>query len=146
MTEPWGEDVIYHFHRRISLFAVQPELRAIPDIGEIPLGAAAAFISVGALVVLVVTALWRVRLGIPYEWWHLSHIALALTAVTGGLIHMVGWGFYLADPWKRALWIGLVLFWGALLFYVRLVKPLFMLRRPYRVARCATSAATPPRW
>ncbi|MCG5233809.1 ferric reductase-like transmembrane domain-containing protein [Xanthobacter oligotrophicus] len=147
VTEPWGEDVIYHFHRRISLFAValvlvhpaimfavQPELRAIPDIGEIPLGAAASFISVGALVVLVVTALWRVRLRIPYEWWHLSHIALALTAVTGGLIHMVGWGFYLADPWKRALWIGLVLFWVALLFYVRLVKPLFMLRRPYRVS------------
>src|SRR5215468_8088926 len=22
VTEPWGEDVIYHFHRRISLFAV----------------------------------------------------------------------------------------------------------------------------
>ena len=41
VTEPWGEDVIYHFHRQISLtavglvvahplilFAVQPELRA----------------------------------------------------------------------------------------------------------------------
>src|SRR6516165_8860566 len=22
VTEPWGEDVIYHFHRRISLFAL----------------------------------------------------------------------------------------------------------------------------
>src|SRR6516162_1368973 len=22
VTEPWGEDVIYHFHRKISLFAV----------------------------------------------------------------------------------------------------------------------------
>ena len=46
---------------------------------------------------------------------------------------MVGWGFYLADPWKRALWIGLTIFWIALVVYVRLIKPLFMLRRPYRV-------------
>lgn len=146
VTEPWGEDVIYHFHRRISLFAValvlvhpaimfavQPELRAIPVIGEIPFGALAAFTSVGALVVLVITALWRARLRIPYEWWHISHIVLALIAVFGGLIHMMGWGFYLADPWKRALWVAMTLFWTGLLAYVRVVKPLFMLRKPYRV-------------
>ena len=63
----------------------------------------------------------------------LAAIALAITAVTGGLLHMVGWSFYLADPRKRALWIGLTIFWIALVFYVRIVKPLFVLRRPYRV-------------
>ena len=47
---------------------------------------------------------------------------------------MVGWAFYLSDPWKRALWIGLTIFWVGLLLYVRIFKPLFMLRRPYRVA------------
>jgi hypothetical protein len=31
---------------------------------------------------------------------------------------------------KRALWIGLPLFWIGLLAYVRIIKPLFMLRRP----------------
>lgn len=146
VTEPWGEDVIYHFHRNISQFAValviihpalmfiaQPALRVIPDLGDMPLGAATAFISVGALVVMVVTALWRTELKISYEWWHLSHIVLALTAIVGGIIHMVGWSFYLADPFKRALWIGLVVFWIGLLFYIRIIKPLFMLRRPYRV-------------
>jgi predicted ferric reductase len=46
---------------------------------------------------------------------------------------MVGWGFYLVDPAKRALWICMTIFWIALLAYVRIVKPLFMLRRPYRV-------------
>jgi len=29
------------------------------------------------------------------------HIALAVVALTGGLLHIVGWGFYLTDPWKR---------------------------------------------
>src|SRR5271170_4230713 len=146
VTEPWGEDVIYHFHRRISLFAValvvvhplimftvHPELLAFPQSGEVPLGAVFAFLSVFSLLTLVVTALWRAKLKIPYEVWHITHIALAIIAVTGGLLHMVGWSFYLVDPWKRSLWIALTIFWIALLFYIRIVKPLFMLRRPYRV-------------
>ena len=86
------------------------------------------------LITLVVMALWRTKLKIGYEFWHIAHIVLAVVAVGGGLLHMVGWGFYLADPWKRALWIAMTIFWIALLLYVRLVKPLFMLRRPYRVA------------
>ena len=47
---------------------------------------------------------------------------------------MVGSSFYLVDPWKQSLWIGLTIFWIGLLLYVRIVKPLFMLRRPYRVS------------
>jgi predicted ferric reductase len=146
VTEPWGEDVIYHFHRRISLFAValvvvhplimfsvHPELLAFPQNGEVPLGAVFAFLSVFSLLALVVTALWRAKLKIPYEVWHITHIALAIIAVTGGLLHMVGWSFYLVDPWKRSLWIALTIFWIALVFYIRIVKPVFMLRRPYRV-------------
>jgi len=147
VTDPWGEDVIYHFHRQISLiavglvvahplimFAAQPQLLVLPEGADVPLGAVAAVVSIGALITLVVTALWRAELKIRYETWHLSHIVLAVVAVTGGLVHMVGWGFYLADPWKRAVWIGLTIFWIGLLLYVRFVKPLFVLRRPYRVA------------
>ena len=47
---------------------------------------------------------------------------------------MLGWSFYLTDPWKQALWIGLTIFWIGLLLYVRIIKPLFMLRQPYRVS------------
>jgi predicted ferric reductase len=147
VTAPWGEDVIYHFHRQISQIAVglvvahalimsatYPEMFALPGaIGEVPLGAVFAFVSIFALIALVVTALWRVQLNIRYETWHLTHIALAVIAVAAGMAHMVGWAFYLSDPWKRALWIGLTIFWIGLLLYVRIFKPLFMLRRPYRV-------------
>ena len=79
-------------------------------------------------------ALWREALKIKYEAWHLTHIVLAVVAVMAGILHMVGWSFYLTDPWKRALWIGLAIFWIGLLLYVRIVKPLFILRRPYRVS------------
>ncbi len=147
VTEPWGEDVIYHFHREISLivvglvvahalilFAIQPALLAPLNILQAPWSARFAVLSIIAVITLVVTALWRVRLKIGYETWHLTHIGLAVVAIAAGIAHMVGSGFYLDAPWKRVLWIALTILWIGLLLYVRVVKPLFMLRRPYRVA------------
>jgi predicted ferric reductase len=147
VTEPWGEDVIYHFHRQISLVAlglviahpvilviVQPELLAPSNMLEAPLSAHFALLSIFSVIALVMTALWRATLKLKYETWHLTHIVLAVVAIAAGVVHMVGSSFYLTDPWKRALWIGLTIFWIALLVYVRIVKPVFMLRRPYRVS------------
>jgi predicted ferric reductase len=147
VTEPWGEDVIYHFHRQISLVAVglvvahpvilvavQPHLLAPSNLLEAPWTAHFALVSIFSVITLIVTALWRLALKIKYETWHLIHVVLALVAIMAGMVHMIGSSFYLVDPWKRSLWIGLTVFWIGLLLYVRLVKPLFMLRRPYRVA------------
>ncbi len=147
VTEPWGEDVIYHFHRQLSLiavalviahplilFAVRPELIALLNSFRAPWRARFAAISTYSLIAIVVTAIWRVKLRIKYETWHITHIILAVVAVTAGLLHMIGWGRYLVSPSKRALWIALPIFWLALLLYIRIVKPLFLLRRPYRVS------------
>src|SRR5258707_10970969 len=59
VTEPWGEDVIYHFHRQISLIAVglvvthpvilvvlKPELLALSNMLEAPLTAHFALLSI----------------------------------------------------------------------------------------------------
>ena len=147
VTEPWGEDVIYHFHRQISLiavalviahpiilFIVRPELLVLLNSFTAPWRARFAAMSVYSLIALVVMALWRVKLKISYETWHITHILLAIIAVAAGLAHMVGWAFYLVSPWKRTLWICMTIFWIGLLFYVRIIKPLFLLRRPYRIA------------
>jgi predicted ferric reductase len=147
VTEPWGEDVIYHFHRQISLIAVglvvvhpailvvvQPQLLAPSNMLDAPLSAYFAFLSIFSVIALVVTALWRLALKIKYETWHHIHVVLAVVAITAGVVHMAGSGFYLVDPWKRTLWIGLAMFWIGLLLYVRIAKPLFMLRRPYIIS------------
>jgi predicted ferric reductase len=146
VTEPWGEDVIYHFHRRISLvavalviahpiilFIIRPELLVLLNSITAPWRARFAALSTYSLIAIVVMALWRTKLKLSYEAWHISHVVLAVVAVAAGIVHMVGWSFYFEDPWKRGLWIGLTLFWMALLLYVRIVKPLFVLRRPYRI-------------
>ena len=147
VTEPWGEDVIYHFHRQISLvaialvvlhvvilFALRPQRVAMLNFFEASWRASFGALAIYALIALIVTALWRTQLRIGYETWHVSHIVLAVVAIAAGLLHMAGFGRYLVDPWKQALWVGLTLFWIALLIYVRILRPLFMLRRPYRVA------------
>jgi predicted ferric reductase len=146
VTEPWGEDVIYHFHRQISLiaialvilhviilFALRPQRLAMLNFVQASWRARLGVLSIYALIALVVLALWRTKLKIRYETWHVSHILLAVIAIAAGLLHMAGFGRYLVDPWKLALWVGLTIFWIALLLYVRIIKPLFMLRRPYRV-------------
>jgi len=151
VTDPWGEDVIYHFHRRMSLFATalviaHPVILFVAFPGmlwllnpiEAPNVARWASLSTYALIALVVMSLWRVQLRLRYEIWHATHIILAVVAIGAGIIHMIGWGFYLGDPWKRALWIGLSAFWMLLIIYVRLIKPLFILRRPYRVVENRT--------
>lgn len=148
VTKPLGEDVIYHFHRQISLiavglvishpiilFVVRPELLALLNFIEAPWRARFAALSTYSLIALVIMALWRVPLKIRYETWHLTHIILALVALMAGILHMIGWSFYLADPWKRGLWMALTAFWLGLLLYVRIIKPLFMLRKPYRIAQ-----------
>ena len=147
ITKPFGEDVIYHFHRRISILAVsfalahpvilfiaRPELLPLLNSFQAPWRARFAALSLYTLIAIIVMALWRAKWNIRYETWHISHIVLAVIAIAAALAHMVGWGYYLASPWKQELWIALPLLWIALLLYVRLIKPLFILRRPYRVA------------
>src|SRR5215471_16900406 len=86
VTEPWGEDVIYHLHRKLSLiavalvlahpiilFVVRPELLALLNSIQAPWRARFAALSTYSLIALVVMALWRVKLKIRYEARHLTH-------------------------------------------------------------------------
>src|SRR5262249_13636975 len=97
VTEPWGEDVIYHFHRQMSLtavglvlahpiilFVIQPERLALLNSFTAPWRARFAALSTYSLIALVVMALWRVKLNIRYETWHVTHIVLAVLAVGAG--------------------------------------------------------------
>jgi predicted ferric reductase/ferredoxin len=85
------------------------------------------------LAVLIGASLWRKALRLNYEWWRVTHGLLAVAAVALALAHVVGVGRYLELPWKQALWITMSVALIAILFYVRVVKPFVMLRRPYAV-------------
>lgn len=142
----YGIDIILQFHRYISLVAVgfivthplllfihQPETLALLNFPEAPWRARAAVVGTLALLVLVVTSIWRKALHIPYEAWRTLHGFLAVTALVLGIVHALGVGYYLSLFWKVVLWCGIAIAALLLLIYVRLIKPWFMTRKPYLV-------------
>ena len=85
------------------------------------------------LAVLILTSIKRKEWGIRYEPWRLTHAFLSIGIVALSLIHIEGVGYYVQGPLKRWFWIGLVTAWILSLVYVRIIKPIGMLKRPYAI-------------
>jgi predicted ferric reductase len=141
-----GLDTLLHFHRQIALVAygfilahlgilvaASPAYAAFLDPRVEPLRALALWAVLAALTAITVTTLWRRQLGIPYQWWLTGHALLALAIVFIGLVHVLRVGWYVAQPWKQAVWVGATLLAFGLLLHSRLYQPLRLRRRPWRV-------------
>ncbi|AFZ34266.1 oxidoreductase FAD/NAD(P)-binding domain protein [Stanieria cyanosphaera PCC 7437] len=142
----YGVDIILQFHRYISLvafclilihplilFVTEPETLQLLNFPQAPWRARYAVIATLALIILVVTSVWRKRFNIPYEFWRTSHGILAVTAVTLGLAHALGVSYYLSFFWKTILWSAIAIIALLLLIYVRVIKPWFMVKKAYLV-------------
>jgi predicted ferric reductase len=142
----YGIDIILQFHRYISLvafalvlihplilFVVQSETLQLLNFFTAPWRARMAVLGTLALIALVITTIWRQQLKIPYEPWRTLHGVLAVLAIALGLGHAIAVGNYLGLFWKAVLWTVIILAALWLLVYVRLVKPFFMLKKPYLV-------------
>jgi predicted ferric reductase len=147
ITAPFGMDIIYHFHRQISwvalllilahpliLFVEDPANLQLLNVLDAPWRARWGVASIAALLILVITSIWRLQLKLRYESWRLWHGMLGTLAVASAMAHIALVAHYVETPWKRGFWIAITVFWIGLLVYVRIVKPLLMLRRPWRVA------------
>lgn len=146
IEDSYGIDLILQFHRYTSvvafffilvhpliLFIDNPETLQLLNFFQAPWRARAAVIATLALIALVVTSIWRKRLKIPYEPWRLAHGILAAIALGFGLGHALGVGNYLGLFWKQIIWVGMAAAAVWLLLYVRLLKPWFMIKKPYLV-------------
>jgi predicted ferric reductase len=89
---------------------------------------------IAALLLLIGTTLWRKEIGLSYEWWRAGHGVLALFVVFIGLVHILQVGFYISTPWKQALWILTTAGATLLLVKTRVIRPLLLRRKPYRVS------------
>jgi predicted ferric reductase len=143
---PFGIDLIYYFHRWIALVAfffiiahpailvfLEPSLLGDLRPSVISWHMLAGAASITALTALMVTSLWRQPLRIHYDAWRIGHALLAITALGLAIVHIEGVAIYVSSPWKRVLWMTISACCLALLFYVRLIKPLVLLRHPFRV-------------
>lgn len=146
ITSPYGIDVVYHFHRQISIvafilillhpliiFVSTPATLMFLNPVSAPWWMTAGTAGLVALAVLILTSIKRQELGIRYEPWRTTHAFLAIGVAALALIHIEGVGYYVQGPLKRWFWICLVTAWVLSLVYVRIIKPLWMSRRPYTV-------------
>jgi predicted ferric reductase len=142
----YGLDVVLQFHRQISytafafvlahpilLFVDSPDRLSLLAVWDAPWRARFGVASVVLLIAIVVTSIWRQRLHLSYEAWRVLHGVLALAIVVTALLHVELVGYYVSGPWRRGLWIVWSLALVALLVKVRIVTPLRMRRRPWRV-------------
>ena len=96
-----------------------------------------AFALVGAavgVILIVVSSLWRKKFRLAYDWWRLSHGALASLVLLIGLFHILQVGHFTGPWWKKAV---IIIFAGGalgLVIHSRLIKPYILTKFPYRVA------------
>lgn len=144
---PFGIDVIYFFHRYLALvmlvlIALHALLATALDPGAVgpldPRHAAPAIslgrLALGLIAALLISSLWRKRLGIEYDYWRRVHAVLAILALSLAVIHVDIAARMLNSPGKRLAWTALSLAWLGLIVHVRLLRPWRLLRRPFRVA------------
>ncbi len=146
VSAPFGIDIVYYFHRQVALIAVlfivahpiillilKPQLVDLFTPGVAPAHLWGAVASTLALLTLVVTSVWRKQLAIDYDFWRILHALLAVLALGLAIWHVLGVGHYVDTSWRKQLWGTFSLSWLLLLAYVRLYKPMQLLRHPYRV-------------
>ena len=148
LKEPFGSDVVYSFHRAISLVSaafvvghpillsftpVRSEVFVRLDLLDHPFFPRWGFGAALLLGALVVTSLGRKRFHFPYELWRRLHAVCAVGVVLFGVLHVAVENHYFGMPLKGGLWIAYTLLWIGLTLWVRLGKPWLLLRRPFVV-------------
>jgi predicted ferric reductase len=146
LAAPFGQDALLQFHRQIGYvglafilihFAISAQWSELTVANALaaPLLVWFGMTALLALIALIVSSVWRRRLRLSYEAWHIAHIALALVLVGGALLHVFFVDEYVSSLWKQILWGLMSGAFVGLLVWVRLVKPRRALARPWRLKR-----------
>jgi predicted ferric reductase len=139
-------DTLYSFHHKVSvggfflllahpllLFLGNPFTLRLLNIFEAPWQARAGVLGILLFLIIIASSVWRIDFGIPYEYWRAIHHILSLAAAGFGLYHMFLVNHHMAGVLQRGYWIVMAVLWVGTAVYIRLVKPLHQLQRPYLI-------------
>lgn len=147
LTSPYGIDVVYHFHRQISfvilalvlahpliLFITRPNTIEYLNVFTASWAARFGIFGLLCMAFVVFASVYRKRMRISYEPWRMSHAIVAILAIVFTRAHLVSVGYYADTTVKQVIWVGgHGVLWIGALTYIRMIKPMMMLRRPYKV-------------
>lgn len=147
-SKPFGEDSLQLFHNIMGVTALgfiiaHPMLLIIagypaecwlnPFAACANLATQTAVLSLFALIALIVTSVWRVKLGISYDAWHVMHGLFALLVLGAALWHFFILGRYTASPGMQAIWILYTVLLVGLLLWFKVLIPLRNWRKKWEV-------------
>ncbi|MBV9002852.1 MAG: ferric reductase-like transmembrane domain-containing protein, partial [Solirubrobacterales bacterium] len=168
VNAPFGIDLVLQFHRQISyvalalvllhpilLFALNSKFISLLNVADAPLRAKFGVAAIALFLVIIISSVARRQLRLSYETWQLLHSLLAVAVVVTALLHVLLVGYYVDQPWEKALWIAMSVGFVALGVWVRIIKPLQRWRHKWQVIdllpepgnayKITLEPATPPR-
>lgn len=147
ITRTFPMDTLYRLHHQLSVFTFilvlshpillfinNPNTLRLLNLITAPWRARAAVISLIGMLLLVVTSVWRELLKVKYDIWRWIHDGLSFLAIGLALYHMFKVNHYMALTYQRVLWLVMTGIWLAIILYIRVVRPIIMIKRPYKVA------------
>ena len=148
ITAPYGIDVVYHFHRNISLiafsfiflhvvvlFVTSPEIFILMNPISITWWMAGGVVALFSFAIVILSSLYRKRLGLSYERWRIIHGYISVVAMALSVAHIIGVNYYVEGFLKRGLWLVMITAWVLALAHVRVIKSLQMLNYPYMIEK-----------
>jgi len=146
LAAPFGQDALLQFHRQIGYvglafvlvhFAISAnwDQLTLSKALHAPLLVWFGMAALLSLIALIVSSVWRQRLRLSYEAWHITHTVLALVLVLGALGHILFVDEYVSSLWKQILWGLMSAAFVGLIVWVRVIKPRRALGRPWRLER-----------
>lgn len=146
LSEVFPLDTIYTFHHRLSitafiltlahpliLFIQNPYTLKLLNVFTAPWRARAAVAATVAMILLVLTSVKRLALKLSYEAWRVLHDVLSVAVVGFALFHIFKVNYYTSISLQRWLWVAMGVIWGMMIVYIRVIKPLQLLRHPYEI-------------
>ncbi len=146
VTKYFPMEVLYTFHHHLSIFAMllalahpillfinNPNTLRLLNFVTAPMRARAAVLAVLMMIILVITSVWREAMKMKYDVWRWIHDGLAFLAIALALYHMFKVNYYLSIPYQRVIWLLLTGIWASVILYIRVARPIVMLKRPYIV-------------
>jgi predicted ferric reductase len=142
-SRPFGTDALVQFHQYMGFLSLAFVLvhPLLLNAEGLPLAAWSPFsgtrttrsgaFATLAILLLVLTTVFRRRLGLSYEWWQRLHLALGVSAAAAMLVHVLAAGGYAQAPALRNLLVLYAAVFGSTAVHYRLVRPWRMARRPW---------------
>lgn len=145
-TKAFPMETLYDVHHKLSIFTFiiallhpillfinNPETLRLLNLVTAPWRARAAVVSVLAMFILIITSIWREILKMKYDAWRWLHDGFAFLAIGLGLYHMFKVNYYMSLTYQKVIWLFLTGIWVLIILYIRVAKPIAMLKRPYIV-------------